>query len=168
MLDLPMTVEEAYAAIPHRRTAFDFERSSMSEGERRYLAAVFHLIDQGTRVRVVGMVELSRDGRSEEEPVRRLGELRAAVARLRPPLGLETYHDLILEALARERAVFESWEAAGAAWEHRADIGGDPDVQAASAALRGAYGILMQRYGADAPAANADALFDVHCAFDFI
>jgi hypothetical protein len=168
VLDLPLTVEQAYAAVPHRRTEFDFRHSSLSAEEARYLAAAFHLIDQGVRARVVGAGELVRDGASRHQPAAHLDELRAALESFAPPRGLEGYHASLLLAFDRESAVFAAWQAAGSAYRYRLRLGDSPDVRSASQALHRAYDELMRRFGAREPPANTKAFFDYHCALDFL
>src|SRR3990172_9139356 len=46
------SVEEAYAAIPHRRTVFRFERSAIDGPERAYLRLMFEVIDLAVVARV--------------------------------------------------------------------------------------------------------------------
>ena len=59
-LSLDLSVEAAYAAIPHRRTAMDFATSSMPDQDKRFLEVAFHLIDQGIRLRVATYQKFSR------------------------------------------------------------------------------------------------------------
>lgn len=154
--------------MPHRRTAFDLGRSSIEGPDAQYLAAAFHLIDEGVRVRVVGAGDLSRYGSTSHAPAARLGELRSTLDSIDPPPGLEEYHEALLLAFDRQRAVFETWQAAGTGYRYGGNIGDAPEVRAASQALQRAYGELMRRFGAREPASNAEAFFDYHCALDFI
>lgn len=39
--ELSLSVKEAYAAIPHRRTPFDFEAARLSAADRAYLDSAF-------------------------------------------------------------------------------------------------------------------------------
>jgi hypothetical protein len=168
VFDLPFSVEEAYAAIPHRRTVFDFEGSSVPPIEADYLRIVFHLLDQGTRLRVAAYRDLYRRGASEARPVDRYTELISRVESLAPPLHLGPYRDAVLRALKDQRAVFEEWTRAGAGFSFRDRIAEHPKVRSASQALQQAYGLLMSRYGTSESRRNRDALFDVHCALDFL
>jgi hypothetical protein len=168
VFDLPFSVEEAYAAIPHRRTVFDFEGSSVPPTEAEYLRLVFHLLDQGTRLRVTAYRDLYRQAESEARPVDRYTELISRIESLAPPSHLGAYRDAVLRALKDQRAVFEEWTQAGAGFSFRNRIAPPPKVRSASQALQQAYRLLMSRYGATEPRHNRDALFDVHCALDFL
>src|SRR2546421_9977476 len=59
-LDLDLSVDAAYAAIPHRRTAMNFAASNMPEQDKRFLEAAFHVIDQSIRLRVSAYQKFSR------------------------------------------------------------------------------------------------------------
>ena len=49
---LPLTVTQAYQAIPHQRTEFDAVFSEVPAPEKAYLELMLPLIDQATAVRV--------------------------------------------------------------------------------------------------------------------
>src|SRR5438105_473735 len=59
-LDLGLSVEAAYAAIPHRRTTLDFAASSIPEADQRFLQVAFHVIEEGIRARVAAYQALSK------------------------------------------------------------------------------------------------------------
>src|SRR5438132_13658187 len=50
-----LTPDEAYAAIPHRRIAFDPAASTLSKPQAEALKRLFALSDQGVVLRVEGM-----------------------------------------------------------------------------------------------------------------
>lgn len=168
VFDLPLTVAEAYAAIPHRQVVFDRGASSLPAKDADYLEVMFHLLDQGTRARVVGYRDLYHHGTSSARPVARYEELIATVGALDPPPHLGLYQEAILRALENQRAFFEEWTAAGADFGFRDRIGQHRKVRFASASLQQAYHVLMSKYGTSEPQANRDAFFDVHCALDFL
>jgi hypothetical protein len=168
--DLPLSVEQAYAAIPHRRTRFRFDASPLPLHERRYLEAMFHLIDQGTRVRVVAWQDLFHRGTTAHDPVGKLSELVRQVDGIEPPARLVAYHRQLRTALVQQRGFFQQWLAAGAGFTARsgAALAAHPGVQSSSAALRSAYGLLMRELASGLEAQERDAFFDYHCALDFL
>lgn len=168
VFDLPLSVTEAYAAIPHRRTVFDFDGTTVPEEEARYLRLVFHLLDQGTRTRVTAYRDLYHRGASEARPVARYSELISRIETLPPPPSLRPYRDAVLRALWDQRTLFEGWTRAGSGFAFRDRIAGHPEVRSASRELQQAYRLLMSRYGTSESRRNRDALFDVHCALDFL
>ena len=168
VFDLPFSVAEAYAAIPHRRTVFDFDTTRVPADEAEYLRLVFHLLDQGTRIRVTAYRDLYHRGMSEARPLARYSELISRTENLPVPPSLHSYRDAVLRALRDQRAFFEQWTRAGSGFPFRDRIGGHPEVRSASRELRRAYQILMSQYGRSESRHNRNALFDVHCALDFL
>lgn len=59
-LNLDLSIDDAYAAIPHKRTTMDFAASSMNDQDKRFLEVAFHLIDQAIRLRVTTCQKFSR------------------------------------------------------------------------------------------------------------
>lgn len=55
------SVEQAYAAIPHRRTIWDESGSTVPSEEKEYLRTVFAVLDQAVRVRVAGQQAFSSE-----------------------------------------------------------------------------------------------------------
>lgn len=170
VLDLPLSVEEAYAAIPHRRTVFRFDSSPLGVAETAYLRQMFAIVEQGTRIRVVAWRDLHGRDATGSDPAGTLLALIRRVEAIRPPPRLEAYHAHVRAALAEQRAFFLEWIAAGAGFRARsgAALAADPRVQRASAELRAAYQVLMQEYGSAVPQQERDAFFDYHCALDFL
>ena len=116
-----MSVEEAYASIPHRRTVFDRRAATMSAGEADALARLFAVVDRAV---VARMTKAGHDAV--------LAELRS----LDPPPPLARVHALVTEAVVAERAYL---------------AGDQAGVQTASARLHEAYAELMRLYpGEDA------------------
>ena len=111
-----MSVEDAYASIPHRRTAFDRRAATMDAAEADALARLFTLVDRAIVARVT---------KAGHDVV--LAELRS----LDPPPRLARVHALVTDAVVAERAYLAGDPAA---------------VQTASARLHEAYGELMRLY----------------------
>jgi hypothetical protein len=168
-LEVSLSVEEAYAAIPHRRTPFEFEEARLSPADRTYLEGAFALIDEGIRLRVATWRDLDARPAAGAVAVARLDALIEAFEALAPPAELEPYQRLVAKALSEQRGFFEEWAQAGEHFDYRErkPLGAHPRVRAASSALKGAYGILMRRYPRES-ARNRQAFFDYHCALDFI
>ena len=62
-IDAGLSVDQAYAAIPHRRTVWAEADSSAPADERAYLRVIFEVIDEAVTVRVAG--NLFRDHSGE-------------------------------------------------------------------------------------------------------
>ena len=111
-----MSVDEAYASIPHRRTVFDRRAALMPADEADGLVRLFALVDRAIVARVT---------KTGYEPL--LAELRA----LALPARLQPVQRLVGEAVVAERAYLDGEASA---------------VHTASARLHEAYGQLMRLY----------------------
>jgi len=162
-----LTVEQAYAAIPHRRTVWNDADSTASPPEKAYLKTIFDALDQATAVRVSGLKNYASGHFEYSDPDSEFQQLIDFVQRLTPPATLEPYHKDILEALAAERQFFVDWKAQGDHFANANSIQNHPGVQRSDQALHSAYSELMSRFPAEAQA-NKEAFFDYHCALDFL
>ncbi len=133
-----MSVDEAYAAIPHRRTVFDQRAARMTSEEAEGLTRLFALVDRAIVARVT---------RAGSDAV--LADLRALELSPR----LRHVQALVTEAVVAERAYLVDGNRQG--------------VQTASARLHEAYAELMRLFPEEA-ANNRDAFFDYLCALDFL
>jgi hypothetical protein len=168
-LNLDLSVDAAYAAIPHRRTAMDFAASNMPDQDKRYLAVAFHLIDQAIRLRVTAYQKFSRGEVSDAPSISDMDRLIDFLQNIEAPANLSSYQEHLLQALSDQRAFFEEWQTQGQQFQYGSPqrIATHPKVQSASTALREAYEILMQTYPSE-DNRNKDAFFDYHCALDFL
>ncbi|HEY7651815.1 MAG TPA: hypothetical protein VIG07_03245 [Methylomirabilota bacterium] len=158
----PTLVEDAYRAIPHRRTVFDVGTAKMSAEEREYLRRLFDLVDLGIveRVGTLGWLK-SNGGRepSAENYDRVLSQLNA----LAVPPRLGSVHRLVSEAMGEQRAALAEWRKTAVP----ADLARHPLVASSSGKLRRAYGELLALFPQE-DAHNKAAFFDYLCAMDFI
>ena len=166
LTNLPLTVLQAYQAIPHRRTRLNVQSSKIHETEKAYLQHVFSIIDQGVALRVASLREMLR---THDSPL--IQQYDAVVNRLQettPPPGLQEYHKKLLQAVLLQRRFYESWKTEKSGFKHgaRKTYREHPDVNQSSKELLSAYRLLMNRYGDEAKPVT-DALFDYHCALDF-
>lgn len=165
-VDLGLTVDQAYAAIPHRRTVWNDTDSPATPQEKAYLEVMFPLLDQAIAARVAGLQAYSQGDFSsmdlDAQWQRLINFARAAT----PPPSLTAYHQDILTALSDERQFFHEWYSARSQFPFASHIENHPSVRAASAASRAAYSELMRKFPSESPS-NRDAFFDYHCALDF-
>jgi hypothetical protein len=156
------SVEEAYRAIPHRRTVFDAGTARMSPEEREYLRRLFDLVDLGIveRVGTLGWLK-SKGGRepSAENYDRVVNQLNA----LSVPPRLGSVHRLVSEAMVEQRAALAEWRKTAVP----SDFAGHSLVASSSGKLRRAYGELLALFPQE-DAHNKAAFFDYLCAMDFI
>ena len=167
MLVVGISVEQAYAAIPHRRTVWIESDSTVPAGDQDYLRVILAVLDQGVAARVAGLQHYSAQQFDAADPVGNYDRLIAYARGLTPPKVLRTYHAKVLEALTAQRQLFADWKAAGGEFPYARQIGGHAGARQASDALRAAYNELMAKYPNEG-ATNKDAFFDYHCALDFL
>jgi hypothetical protein len=167
VLDVGISVEQAYAAIPHRRTVWVESDSTVPAADKAYLRVIFAVIDQGVAARVAGLQHYSAQQFDTSDPVGNYDRLIAFARGLTPPQALRTYHGKVPEALAAQRQFFADWKAAGEQFRYARQIGEHAGARQASDALRAAYNELMAQYPNEGPI-NKDAFFDYHCALDFL
>ena len=169
VLDLALSVNDAYAAIPHRRTAMDFAASNAPDQDKRYLEVAFHLIDQAIRLRVTAYQKFSRTDGGDPQLISDLDRVIDFLQNVEAPAHLTSYHQHLIQGLSDQRAFFAEWQTQGQQFQFGSPdkLGSHPKIQSASTALREAYQILMQEYPGEG-AKNKDAFFDYHCALDFI
>jgi len=165
--NIGLSVNQAYEAIPHRRTIWNDADSTASAPEKVYLRTIFEVLDQATAVRVAGMQNYAAGHLEYSDPDAEYEQLINFTRGMTPPKKLETYHSYILLGLTNQRQFFTDWKAKGDAFGYPLCIKTHPGVQRASGALRSAYSELMAHYPDEAQA-NKDAFFDYHCALDFL
>jgi len=166
-LDVGLSVEQAYAAIPHRRTVWDENDSTVPAEEKAYLRVLFAVIDQGVAVRVAGLQNYSARQYDAVDPVDGYDRLIGFARGMTVPPALASYHQRILEGLAGQRQFFADWKGERDGFRFARQIGDHPGARNASAALRAAYNELMSKFPNESPS-NKDAFFDYHCALDFL
>lgn len=166
-VDVGLAVEQAYAAIPHRRTVWVDSETTVPSEEKAYLKVMFQVLDEGVAVRVAGLQNFSNGNYDSVNVDTEFDRLISFVLSMPVPKGLGSYHKDIVAGLSGQRQFFADWKSQrdGFAFTHQ--IGNHPGVQASSSALRTAYGELMSKYPNESQA-NKDAFFDYHCALDFL
>jgi len=162
-----MSVDRAYAAIPHRRTVWLASDSTATPEENTYLNATFQLVDQAIAARVAGFQSYSRGDFDSLDIDAQFGQLVNYARAATPPKSLAAYHQDILSALSGERQFFQDWKANRGQFVYAEHIENHPAVRAASDASRAAYSELMRLFPREQQN-NKDAFFDYHCALDFL
>jgi hypothetical protein len=165
--EVGMSVDEAYAAIPHRRTVWDDIGTTVPADEKAHLRTMFKLMDHAIVVRVAGLQNFSSQQFEKSDPAAGYGRLIEFARGMPVPSGLTAYHQKILDGLSNQRQFFAEWAAARGHFQFAQQIGDHPAVRNASTSIRAAYNELMSRYP-DESQENKNAFFDYHCALDFL
>ena len=156
-----MTIEQAYAAIPHRRTIFDPGIANMGPNEAAYLKALFSLIDLAVKERVETLLWLQSNG-AKGDGWDDYDMILSRLNNLRAPANLQTVHQLVIDAIQEHRDVLRQWRQAPSTVSMN-----HPLVQSSSRKLYQAYGMVTQLYGKEQPR-NQQAFYDTFCCLDFL
>jgi len=167
MIEAGITVDQAYAAIPHRRTVWIESDSAVPSEDKPYLKAIFQVLDQAVAVRVASLQNYSSQRFDASDTDGELKKLIDFVNAMPVPKTLTTYHAEILAGLTGERQFFQDWRRERDQFGYAQQIANHPGVRSCSAALRAAYSELMAKYPTE-NSRNKDAFFDYHCALDFL
>ena len=162
-----ITVDQAYAAIPHRRTVWIESDSAVPSEDKPYLKVIFQVLDQAVAVRVGSLQNYSSQRFDAFDTDAEFKELIDFVNAMPVPKTLTSYHAQILAGLTGERQFFQDWRRERDQFEYAQQIANHPGVRSSSAALRAAYSELMAKYPTE-NSRNKDAFFDYHCALDFL
>ena len=165
-VDAAMSVEEAYAAIPHRRTVWTKDDTTVPTGEREYLAAIFQALDQAVVVQVVGVRSYSRKDFEGFDAEANLDRLIEYVQDAHVPPGLSDYNSQIVAALSGERQFFRDWKDDPDRFDYAQQLQSHQALTRSDAALHVAYQDLLSRYPRESQS-NRDAFYDYLCAADF-
>ena len=162
-----LTIEEAYAAIPHQRTVFDRSASRLSKAQVEGLLQLFALTDRGTVLRVEAM-RAFRGGQLQDfrAALDRYRTLIEALRSLNLPGELMPAHALIVQSVQGHQRFFEASLKASDSLARR-ELVFTTEVHESSRKLRQAYDLLMKMYSNE-PGVNKSAFFDYLCALDFL
>jgi hypothetical protein len=166
-VDVGLSVDQAYAAIPHRRTAWTESQTTVPADERAYLRTIFTVVDEAIAVRIAGLQNFSQQRFDSIDVDGQFDRLISFTRSMSVPARLSAYHRQILAAFSSDRQFFAEWKVQAANFPYAQQIAANGHVQAASAAARAAYSELMSKYPAESQQ-NKDAFFDYHCALDFL
>lgn len=162
-----ITVEAAYATIPHKRTVFDGNASKLSAAQIDSLKRLFASSDQGVVLRVEGLRALR--GAEEAQLRRAINDYRALVSKvasLNLSAEIKPAQDLIAQAIADHQRFFEMKLRDYDTLAKR-DAAFTADINQASQKLHRAYDALMKAFPSE-PAINKTAFYDYLCALDFL
>lgn len=157
-----LTVDEAYRKIPHRRTEYQQQGSTISEEEAAYLQQLFNVVDNAVVERVATLHAILGTGETADYEKNYLQIL--TMIQSRPvPMKARPAHRLIEEAIREQSEFLAQWENKGSSQFESSH----PLVQSSHRKLYKAYQLLMAAYPGETQH-NKQAFFDYLCALDFI
>jgi hypothetical protein len=151
----PMTVEEAYRAIPHKRTVFDVRNAKMNSAEAEYLQRLFLWVDRAIVAKVTATI-----GTSADQAYAAVWSMQST---LTPPGRFKSLQATVADSIRHEYEYLKQREAANIKTFNAAN----PHVQAASQGAQQAYRTLMSWYPSETDH-NKQAFYDYLCALDFL
>ena len=154
-----MGVDQAYRLIPHQRTVFELQQSTIPATEARQVAKLLSLVEKAMVERVDAMV----NGAEKTGYFSQIDSLLWQIDQLRVPKRVQVARDNIHQAVQQHRAFFELQNVTG----NRAEASRQQLVQSSSRHLIRAYQKLKQTYPEETKH-NQQAFFDYLCALDFI
>lgn len=154
----PLTIDEAYEAIPHRRSQYQAAESPVPE--REFLAKLFSLSDRALVARIETMQAFSRQ--EFESMVKYEREVDTVLLALRALEGSGETKELgalLAEAVESQRRYFRSWR-------DKRTQGDEEFIRSSSAPLHRLYNELITRFPSETEH-NKNAFYQHLCALDF-
>ncbi len=166
---LTLSVEEAYALIPHKQTRYDHRTSPIDKNQKTYFHQLFSLTDFAVIVRVELLQKMYHQKPYNIQEYERIYEsILSKIDRLEPASHLKGAQILVKHAIEDQRKFFMKWHhAEKSAKQDYKRYSSHPLVARSSSNLKVAYGIYMQSYPQES-SSNKQAFFDHLCALDFI
>ncbi len=167
-----MTIEQAYRAIPHKQTPYDYKQSRIRAVDAKYLDHYFFAADVALRARVMclrgfygqkGGIDVVRYNREVNDMVN-------SFSLVDTPSHLKEAEVLLISAVRDQQAFFNAWEDARGTprgQKYMQNLSAHPKVQSAHRKLIQAYSVLKRSYPQES-ARNQSAFYDHLCALDFI
>lgn len=165
-----MSVEEAYGAIPHRKTDFQNHDSKLDHASKAYLSEMFDLVNGAIVQRVQTLrwfASRGERGSSYEEYRANIEDIQEAMKRLEAPDSLANVKALVLQSIHEQSEYFRKLDVSAGEGEPFRFNRGDPLVVSSHRKLIAAYNQLMKTFPFE-NRNNKQAFFDHLCALDFI
>ena len=154
-----MGVDQAYRSIPHQRTVFELQQSTIPATEARQVAKLLSLVEKAMVERVDAMV----NGAEKTGYFSQIVSILWQIDQLRVPKRVQAARDHVHQAVQQHRAFFELQNVTG----NQAEASRQQLVQSSSSHLISAYQRLKQSYPEETKH-NQQAFYDYLCALDFI
>lgn len=162
-----LTVEEAYAAIPHKRTIFAPKQSLLAVSESNTLKQLFDLADRAIVLKVIAAKAMqANDAPRVKQTIADYDALINHLSTLTTSDDLKRVKTNLLTAIQKHRDHFQTKQTQFQAASHY-DQSFTPDIHEASRILQQTYGLLMRAFPEES-SNNKIAFYDYLCALDFI
>jgi hypothetical protein len=166
-IDVNLSIDQAYAAIPHHRTIWQESDSTATPEEKAYLHVIFPLVDEAVALRVAAWQAYSRGDFDSFDLNAQYDRLITFVRSTRPPDSLQFFHQRVATAISSDHLFFRDWNSNRADFPYAQHVQTHPAVQTASRSAHYAYDALLRQFPHEPPA-NRQAFYDYFCALDFL
>jgi hypothetical protein len=157
------SADEAYAAIPHRRTVFEESASQLSKEELLSLRLLFEFCDQGVILKVRSSKNVNQSKWNEiQTDLNAYQKLIEDFNQQGLSTSLMQIKNLVVAAMKEHRTFFENKMK-----NKTANMTFTPEISSASQKLFSAYNQLMSLFPKES-AHNKQAFYDYLCALDFM
>ncbi len=166
-----ISVDDAYRAIPHKRTQFSVSTAKIPTAVAKDLENYFNLVDRAIVIKVSATQKIAAS-KSPSQELDLYATLLGELALLQKKLNKD-FVKLTHQAISEHREFFKSWirdleeSRKPAATRILKDRLSHPLIRASSQKLIQSYQQLLTLYP-DQPAKTKEAFFDHLCALDFI
>ena len=162
-----LTVEEAYAAIPHRRTTFVATQSLLAASESNMLNQLFGFADKAIVLKVIAVKAMqANDAARVKQTIADYDVLIKHLSTLTISGDLNRIKANLLTAIQKHRHYFQTKQEQFQT-DNQYDQKFTPDIREASGILLQTYGLLMQAFPQES-SNNKIAFYDYLCALDFL
>lgn len=166
-IDVNLSIDQAYAAIPHHRTIWQESDSTATPEQKAYLHVIFPLLDEAIALRVAARQAYSRGDFDSFDLDAQYDRLITFVRSTRPPDSLQFFHERVATAISSDHLFFRDWNSNRSDFPYAQHVQTHPAVQTASRSAHYAYDALLRQFPHEPPA-NRQAFYDYFCALDFL
>ena len=162
-----ISIEEAYAAIPHKRTVFNAKESPLAITNTFALTQLFEALERAIVLKIMADKALaSKNAEAMTHTLEQYSGVIKGLLSLDSPTEIKPAQTLIIAAIEKHQAHFTHKQAAAFAGKTH-DISTSPEITSASADLQRAYSLLIKAFPQET-ANNKAAFYDYLCALDFL
>jgi Domain of unknown function (DUF4124) len=162
-----LTVEEAYAAIPHKRTTFVPKQSLLAVSEINMLNQLFDFSDRAIVLKVIAVKAMqANDVPRVKQTIADYDALINHLSILTISGNIKQIQTNLLTAIQKHRHYFQTKQTQFETTNHY-DQSFTSDIREASGILKQTYGLLMQAFPQES-SNNKTAFYDYLCALDFL
>jgi hypothetical protein len=162
-----ISIVEAYAAIPHKRTVFNAKESPLAITNTFALTHLFEAVERAIVLKIMADKALgSKNAEAMTQTLEQYSSVIKSLLSLDSPNEIKPAQTLIISAIEKHQAHFTQKQTAAIAGKTH-DLSTSPEITSASADLQRAYSALIKSFPQET-VNNKTAFYDYLCALDFL